>query len=534
MPDPDPPFLVTAPTGGGIRSLVIDPILVSAQAAAQAWAALPLPERLGVIARARRMIAHEASSLTSTLARPVPDSLAAEILPLAEAAHFLVREAPRLLRPRRLRRGRPLWLFGVQQEIRREPRGSVLILGPGNYPLFLPGAQALQALAAGNAVCVKPAPGKSAPMLALADLLRRAGLPDDVLQILPEHAGPEASRAGFDYVVLTGGVHTGLQVLRAAAETLTPTALELSGVDAVFVLPGADLALVAAALAFGLRLNGGETCIAPRRVFVPKPMEAELLSRLLAQLPPPAPIPTPVAARLAELVGAAEQDGARVAARNPAVLAGARPHMALLQQDVFAPWLALVPVADTDEALRAAQACPYALGATIFGPDAAARAMAGRVRAGSVCVNDLIVPTADPRLPFGGRGHSGFGVTRGAEGLLEMTVPKTVSIRTGRFRPHLDSRLASDPDRLLAMLRLLHGDWADRKATARAMLGADQPRSAPSAAARLAEEAKAWLRRLRLGRQRGTGEDGGQRGDDQRLERVPRPPESEGAGRSRP
>ena len=63
--------------------------------------------------------------------------------------------------------------------------------------------------------------------------------------------------------------------------------------------------------------------------------------------------------------------------------------------------------------------------------------MARRVRAGSVCVNDLIVPTADPRLPFGGRGRSGFGVTRGAEGLLEMTVPKAISVRTGSFRPHL-------------------------------------------------------------------------------------------------
>jgi len=173
----------------------------------------------------------------------------------------------------------------------------VLILGPGNYPLFLPGAQALQGLAAGNAVCVKPAPGASAPMLALADLLRRAGLPQDVLHVLDEASGPAAVASGADFIVLTGGAETGRRVLHAAAETVTPAAMELSGVDAVFVLEGADLALVAAALAYGLRLNGGQTCIAPRRVFVPEQAAAELLSRLLAQLPPPAPVPEPVAAR---------------------------------------------------------------------------------------------------------------------------------------------------------------------------------------------------------------------------------------------
>jgi acyl-CoA reductase-like NAD-dependent aldehyde dehydrogenase len=151
------------------------------------------------------------------------------------------------------------------------------------------------------------------------------------------------------------------------------------------------------------------------------------------------------------------------------VLAGARPEMALLQEDVFAPWLALVPVRDEAAALEAADACPFALGASIFGPAEAARRVALRVRAGSVCINDLIVPTADPRLPFGGRGRSGFGVTRGAEGLLDMTVPKAISTRTGRFRPHLDAKLGADAGKLLTMIRLLHGDWQERWSAVKAL-----------------------------------------------------------------
>jgi delta 1-pyrroline-5-carboxylate dehydrogenase len=111
-----------------------------------------------------------------------------------------------------------------------------------------------------------------------------------------------------------------------------------------------------------------------------------------------------------------------------------------------------------EEALAALSLCPYALGASIFGPVEAAIALAARIPAGSICVNDLIVPTADPRLPFGGRGRSGFGVTRGAAGLLEMTVVKTVSVRRGRFRPHLAAAKPGDAKRYAALIGLLYGE----------------------------------------------------------------------------
>ena len=434
-------------------------VIGAARIAQAAWADRPVGARVKVMARLRRLLGREAPALATTVGRAPADTLVAEVLPLAEAARFLVRHAPRILAPRRLRTFRPLWLFGVSAEIRREPCGVVLVLAPANYPLFLPGAQALQALAAGNAVSVKPAPGCTAPMAALAGMLRRAGLPEGLFQVLDEQSGPGAVRAGYDRIVLTGSADTGRAVLAAAAGTLTPATMELSGSDAVFVLPGADLDLVASCLAYGLRLNGGATCIAPRRVFVPPTMAAALEAALLARLPgiPDAHVPPAVTGRLDALLADALANGARLitprAAGRPAVLAAADAGMALLQQDVFAPWLALVA---TDDALAEAARCPYALGASVFGPAQAAAAFAGRVRAGSVCVNDLIVPTADPRLPFGGRGASGFGVTRGAEGLLELTVIKTISVRR-RFRPHLAASGERDAQRFATMIRVLHG-----------------------------------------------------------------------------
>jgi acyl-CoA reductase-like NAD-dependent aldehyde dehydrogenase len=454
-----------------------------------AWRQTPLRERLRIITRARRLLAIRAAAVAATWddRRPRADTLTAEILPLLASMRFLERRAARILAPRRLRGGRPLWLLGVTAELHREPRGVVLILGPSNYPLFLPGAQIAQALAAGNAVCAKPAPGCAGPLEAFAAILAEAGLPEGVLQVLDDTiaTGAAAASAAFDLILLTGSAETGRSVLAASAPRLTPATMELSGNDAVFVLPAADIDAVAAALAYGMRLNSGATCIAPRRVFV-LPQQAErLASALLARiarlrLTPPPPI---VASRLERLVAEAIADGARLlhgAEQTGAViLVDARPEMRLLREDVFAPWLAFVPVADMAEAIAAQRLCPYALGASIFGPEPEARAMAGYLQVGSVCINDLIVPTADPRLPFGGRGLSGFGVTRGDEGLLDMTVVKTISLRRGRFMPHLAEARSTDADRYAGLILLLYGGPAQ---TLRAMRGLVRGKPDPESA----------------------------------------------------
>ncbi len=464
--------LVIGPEDHAVRAS-----LANARDAASVWAATPLAVRVEVLRRVRRLIARDAAALAATVARTPADTLVAEVLPLAEAARFAARAASRVLRPRPAPGGRPLWLLGVSATIRREPLGVVLVLAPSNYPLFLPGAQVLQALVAGNAVCAKPAPGCAPPLLALAALLAEAGLPPGLLHVLGDsvETGRAASRAGFDHVVLTGSAETGAEVLAETARTLTPTTVELSGSDAVFVLPGADVPLVARCLAYGLRLNGGATCIAPRRVFVPHAMAPALEDALLALVPgiPAAGVPPKIVSRLDALVADAVAAGARLCTLAgpglPIVLADADPAMELLQSDVFAPWLAFVPVSDPAMALDRAAACPFALGASVFGPEAAAMAFAEGVHAGSVCVNDLIVPTADPRLPFGGRGRSGFGVTRGAEGLLAMTAPKTVSVRRGRFRPHLAAPALGDEARFTHMVALLHGGRRARGAALRGL-----------------------------------------------------------------
>jgi len=464
-------------------SHVIGSALVAARQAQVRWAATPLDARLLVLRRARHLIAtrgmHLAEASAQCRQRPAAEALTAEVLPLAGACRFLEREAARLLAPRRLHRWtRPLWLTGVGAEVRHEPFGVVLVIGPGNYPLLLPGVQLLQALAAGNGVLLKPAPGSSAPVRVLLELLVQAGLDSALVAILPDsvEASQSALTAGVDKVVFTGSAVTGEKILAQLAPQLVPATMELSGCDAVFVRADADLDLVGRCLVFGLQLNAGATCLGPRRAFVHHSVFADLERRLAQWLAPgPAknrPGPKAGPSRAKPLIDDALSRGARVvtgrvpsdgALEGPIILAGVPPDAGLLREDVFAPVLSLIPVQHDEEALALDAPCPYALGATIFSRDEAeARVLASRLRAGSVGINDMIAPTADPRLPFGGRRRSGFGVTRGAEGLLEMTTPKVITWNRARWRPHLDDAMMADATLFQAFLEFSYGSWRDR------------------------------------------------------------------------
>jgi acyl-CoA reductase-like NAD-dependent aldehyde dehydrogenase len=426
----------------------------------RAWRAWPLRRRLAVVCACRERLAddglHLAASVRPDSSRALHETITAELLPLLAACRFLERDAPRLLAPRVLgARGRPIWLASGEGEVRRDAYGVVLVIGPSNYPLFLPGVQTLQALVAGNAVLWKPGKGGAACAHALRAALVAAGLPGDVLAIGDESVAQAQSaiEAGVDKIVLTGHVETGRAVLARAALHPVPAVMELSGCDAMIVCADADPVLAAEAAAFGLAFNAGATCIAPRRVLVVPAVAAAFRAALLASLPrvPAAQVDVATVRRLHALVDAALAGGARLLAGEvgedpgagaafarvaPTVLAEVSPGMAIADSDIFAPLLSIVPVPDEDAAVDIVNASAYRLGASVFGAPRSARAIAARLDVGTVTVNDLIVPTADPRAPFGGRGASGFGVTRGEEGLLDMTQPKVVWHKSARRRLH--------------------------------------------------------------------------------------------------
>jgi len=445
-------------------------------AGAQArWAEASVSARLRVLHAARHsMAAHAmefAAAISPQLARTQADTLGGEVLPLLDACKFLEREAARLLAPRKLgRRGQPLWFTGVMAEITREPIGHILVIGPANFPLFLAGVQVLQALVAGNAVTWKPGRGGARVAELFADHMRAAGLPEGLLAVTDEtvEAAQMALAEGPGKVIFTGSSDSGQKVLSALAESSTPAVVELSGSDAVLVMPSADLERVAKAVAFGLRLNGGAVCMSPRRLFASRSTMTALKPLLKAELAkiPAVTLDPAVAAKLEALVADAVAVGAvvhgelRRDAQAPVLVVGANARMEITHSDIFAPVLSLLECESMLHAMNQYAQCPYALAASIFcgsGDEKKARSMAKMLQAGTVLINDMIAPTADPRVPFGGRGASGYGVTRGAEGLLEMTAVKTLLVRRGGSMRHLEPTSERDARTFSSLIEVAHG-----------------------------------------------------------------------------
>ena len=467
------------------------PIIVAADAmtrarrAQRSWSSSSIRIRRKLLRRLRHLIASNSMELAEASAgqrgRPGVESLTAEVLPLLEACRFLERELETTLASKPIgSRHRPIWLLGVTSVIMREPYGVIMIIGPGNYPLLLPGVQMLQALAAGNAVLLKPGVSGSTAAGKLIALLREAGFDSDLCILLPESVGSavEAIALRPDKVIFTGSSSTGQQILRQLAEHAIPSTMELSGCDAVIIREDADLDLAASAIAFGLTLNDGATCMAPRRLFVTarisKRFELRLLDRIRERLGNTACFKTRDLSSPKELISsslyasilqAIDMGGSiihgsidqRRSSIYPLVLTNVPREADLLREDHFAPLLTITTVSSDAEAVEMTNDHSLGLGASIFSQDLkAARMLAAELEVGVVNINDVIIPTADARLPLGGRKQSGFGTTQGAEGLLEMTVPKVISVNRKKTRQAYLALRNSDGELFEAFAQLTH------------------------------------------------------------------------------
>lgn len=439
------------------------------QLAQAMWSAMPILRRLRVLRKARHSLASLSSALVDaippTLTRTRADTFAAEVLPLLAACKFLEQQAEHLLAPKRLgRSGLPFWLAGTETKVDRVPLGLVLVIGPANYPLFLPGVQALQALAAGNAVTWKPGRGGRPVAEVFRSALEAAGLPEGLLRVTDDAVQTAVREIGLrpDKIFFTGSTQAGRKVLQLAAETATPVIVELSGCDLVVALESANTERLVQALKFGMRLNGSATCMAPRRLILVGHGHESLIDRLKSEFAAMAGVPVEERERLRALLLDARKAGATVLGNlddelvKPILVLNAIPTMAIAQADIFAPVLTVLHTRDQAGVAELDEVCPFGLTAAIFGKESDALRLGAALRVGTVLVNDLIVPTADPRIAFGGRRASGFGVTRGHEGLLEMTAIKTTAVRKSKGVRHYQQTGAEHEALFRAVVTLSH------------------------------------------------------------------------------
>jgi aldehyde dehydrogenase (NAD+) len=327
------------------------------------------------------------------------------------------------------------------------------VIATWNYPVQLLGIQIVQALAAGNRVVVKPSERSPRTQELLLSLAHEAGLPDGYLEWTDasRDAGSRMLRERkLDHLVFTGSTAVGREIARWAVDSLTPTTLELSGRDSAFVLADTDPVLAARSIWSAATVNGGQTCMAPRRALVDRSVYSQFvfaLAALAASAKPRRLIDESAARRVFDLACDACAQGGRSLSGvlepptgdtlTPLAIVDCPEDASLVDGDHFGPALAVVQVDSADHAIEIHRRCDQHLATSVFTRSrAAARDITGRIGATTVTVNDCLVPTGHPGSSISGRGLSGWGESRGVAGLLALTRPVHVS-STPRLRPSI-------------------------------------------------------------------------------------------------
>jgi succinate-semialdehyde dehydrogenase/glutarate-semialdehyde dehydrogenase len=351
---------------------------------------------------------------------------------------------------------------GREYRVRPVPVGVAGLVTPWNFPLAQGAKKVAAALAAGCTAVWKPSEFTPLVALVMGPLLKAAGLPDGVLQILPAR-GPVAGAAFTSdprvrCISLTGSTNTGRALMEGAARHLQRVSFELGGNAPFIILPDANLDAVAADLVTLKLLCAGQVCVTANRVFVPAALEEPLLKRLLplwhalrvgdglAEGTVVGPlIHAQARGRVRGLVRQALDAGAELVSENrchegnpalaagsffpPTILGGVRDEMPIAREEIFGPVMALLSYGDVPEAVRRANSTPFGLAGYVYGRDLSlANAVADELEVGIVGVNEWRPLRAE--IPFGGVKYSGLGREGGEEGIREFCDMKVVATPT--------------------------------------------------------------------------------------------------------
>ena len=382
------------------------------------------------------IIRHEAdlaAALKEDLGKSRMESYMCEIgLTLSELT-WMQKHLRSLIRSKRV--STPAAQFAAKSFRSPSPYGTVLIMSPWNYPVLLTLDPLIDAIAAGNTAVVKP----SAYAPCTFDVMKTM-----IEECFPAHyvAVVDGGRAEnqallqqrFDMIFFTGGKTVGREVLRHAAEYLTPVTLELGGKSPCIVDSTAKIRLAAKRIVFGKYLNCGQTCVAPDYILCDKRIRDELITAILAEIEKQfgkEPLKNPNYGKIInekhferilglingeKLVygGQSEPESLRIA---PTVLNNITWDDAVMGEEIFGPLLPILTFDTLDEALDTVESHPHPLALYFFSEDKAAqKKVLDTCRFGGGCINDTIIHLATSDMPFGGVGESGMGSYHGRVG----------------------------------------------------------------------------------------------------------------------
>lgn len=356
------------------------------------------------------------------------EAYATEIGFTLDSIGYMMKHLKRWMKPSRVKS--PLHIFPASSRILSEPYGTVLIIGPFNYPFQLLIEPLIGAMAAGNCAVLKPSESTPAISAVIEDLIRETFEPAYIRVVQGEKETTNSLiHAKFDYIFFTGSVPVGKIVMEAAAGNLVPVTLELGGKSPVIVDRSADLETAAKRIIWGKLINAGQTCIAPDYLLVHSDVANQLVSLMQRCIDEfygqdarqSADYGRIVNERqLSRIAGMLEKDKAKIIKGGtvvpeelyiePTLLYPADWSDASMEDEIFGPVLPIIEYTKLDDAIRLINGRPKPLALYLFTSDKLVeREVLGRVSFGGGCVNDTITHVASVHLPFGGVGGSGIG-----------------------------------------------------------------------------------------------------------------------------
>jgi len=416
-----------------------------ARAAQPAWAARSFAERSQVMRRALEILVARPDDFAAVIQRETGKSkveaLMMEVFASCDSLTYWSKRAAKILKDRKVR----MHLLGPMKTLRitYRPLGVIGIVTPWNGPFVLSLNPTVQALMAGNTVVLKPSEASPMSGKLVADLFQEAGLPPGVLDVVlgDGETGEALVNADVDKISFTGSVATGRRIAETCGRRLIACTLELGGKDPFVVCADADLDRAAGSAVFGSMLNSGQVCMSVERVYVVDAVADAFIERVVREVRGlrqsesgdgdvgpmfraeqmnviERHVADAVAKGARVLAGGRRAAGLRGLFYEPTVLVDVTQGMAIMREETFGPVLPILRVRDEAEAIRLANDSAYGLTASLWTRDRPrALAMARRLEAGSVCINDAGVTYGALEAPFGGMKTSGVGCVNGEEGL---------------------------------------------------------------------------------------------------------------------
>lgn len=436
-------------------------LAAAAREAQPQWEAIGFEGRARIMRRAQRWMFDNADRVLHTVVsetgKTYEDAQLADLAYTAAALGFWAKEGPKYLADEHV----PSWnnpvAAGKKLIIRYAPVGLVGVIGPWNFPIANSFGDCIPALMAGNSVILKPSEVTPLSSLLIAEMLHDCGLPEHVFSVATGDGSTGAALIGeVDCLMFTGSVATGQAVMKAAAEALIPCYLELGGKDPMIVCADANLDRAANAATFYSMNNAGQVCISVERCYVEAPVYDQFVEKVaenvrgLRQGTPTGVGAVDVGAVtfppqleiVDDHVKDAVQKGAKVLTGGhpasgpghfyePTVLVDVDHSMKCMREETFGPTLPIMRISDAEEGVRLANDSPYGLQASVWTSDVErGEALARRIQAGVVCVNDAQINYSALNLPMGGWKASGLGTRHGANGIRKYT--KTQSLLVTR------------------------------------------------------------------------------------------------------